>query len=664
VTVRLNVLGSPVRSQRIELADPVAHDVQRLDLFITEACNLACTYCFESHKPRKTPEIEQCERAIDWLMRASSPKVHVTLWGGEPLLFKPALRHMVAYARAAASSAKKSVTFSMPTNGTLLDEETLRWIDEEKIALFLSIDGDAIGQSTRPTHGGASSYDMAMEGLRLAAAHLPKPPPVRMTVTPENVEHMARSAAHRGAHVCVRSRRFLPPPLLALLCGLASGCSLIVPVLTFGDAEPDAGPDANVDGGPDASADGGTVPDSGPCASCSMEAPFCNPDGQCVPCLENDDCDDASPCTVDRCTLTFECMHEVDSRCVVEIAAGQYNTCVVRGDGEVLCWGANESGQIGDGTSGGARSTPTVVDLATPIEHIAVGRTHVCATVDDGEVVCWGANGAGQLGDGTTDARSRPVPVMSLVGATAVACGDSFSCAVRSDVVCWGINVNGQLGTGSTSASPTLIPGPIVVGSSEFVEIALGGRHACARTTSGSVGCWGYNGSTQLGSSGAESATPVAVPGTARVTQIVSGQATSCALLDSGAVRCWGDNLFGTLGNGEAGNASGPVAVRDLTDAVELAAGWAHVCARRESGSVVCWGYNSDGQLGDGSTTDSRIPLRVDGLTDAVDLAVGRLHTCARRATGDVVCWGANGAGQLGDGTDISRPIPTPVLGL
>ena len=140
-----------------------------------------------------------------------------------------------------------------------------------------------------------------------------------------------------------------------------------------------------------------------------------------------------------------------------------------------------------------------------------MGVAHSCAVLSDGTVRCWGANGGGTLGDGTTTDRLNPVAVLGISTATQVARGESQSCAVLSDgtVRCWGWNDYGQLGDGTKTDSST----PVVVsGISTATRVGLGMSHSCALLSDGTVQCWGSNAFGQLGDgTKTDSLTPVAV---------------------------------------------------------------------------------------------------------------------------------------------------------
>ena len=159
---------------------------------------------------------------------------------------------------------------------------------------------------------------------------------------------------------------------------------------------------------------------------------------------------------------------------VTAISTGGQHTCVVTSGGAVKCWGENRSGQVGDGTSSDSIFPSDVVGLSSGIARIAAGARHTCALTTGGNVKCWGANGAGQLGDGTTTQRLTPVDVIGITGATAIAVGVDHSCAIlgNGSARCWGYNVVGQVGDGSslyvTSPAPARRVDPAFVFETGF----------------------------------------------------------------------------------------------------------------------------------------------------------------------------------------------------
>jgi len=397
---------------------------------------------------------------------------------------------------------------------------------------------------------------------------------------------------------------------------------------------------------------------------------------------------------------------------VLQVSAGSYHTCALLSDGTVRCWGANWYAMLGDGTDADARLNPVQVlasgstqgsAVLTEVVAVAAGSYHTCALLSDATVRCWGANWSGQLGDGTDLERSNPVQVLAagsaqgvgvLSGVAAVSHGEDHSCALLTDatVRCWGDNASGQLGDGTRTAradsfevlatgSRPSDPPPVVL--SGLVAISAGADHTCALLADGTVRCWGENDAGQLGD-GSTTGRPSPVEVLSGVTQVSSGEHFTCALLDDGTLRCWGSDAWGRLGDGDNGGwvrpvpgmvlASGTVDADPvvLSGVTQVSAGARHACALLDVGTVRCWGSNDWGQLGDGSEflANNPVAVLVSGtaqapvvLSDVTQISSGFGHTCALLADTSVRCWGANfGPGQLGDGTTTYRSYPVEVL--
>jgi alpha-tubulin suppressor-like RCC1 family protein len=360
---------------------------------------------------------------------------------------------------------------------------------------------------------------------------------------------------------------------------------------------------------------------------------------------------------------------------VVAVAAGYEHTCVVTGAGGVRCWGANESGQLGNGTTTASDKPVDVTGLKSGVVAIAAGGQHTCALTGAGGVKCWGYNDGGQLGNGknTYTATSTPVGVRGLAsGVTAIAAGDAWVCALTSAgaVRCWGWNLYGQLGDGTSANTST----PVGVSglASGVSAISANLVYACALTTAGHVKCWG----STTDNNPTNSNVPVGVSGLGDgVTAITAGGLHACAITSGGGVKCWGYNAEGELGNGSRTNSQSPVEVSGLTrGATGLGQGSTHgiynvlmdtpTCALTSAGGVKCWGPNGDGQLGNGTTKDSSRPVEVSGLTSGIiAIAVGGAHTCAITKERRLKCWGSNSNGQLGNGSLTNAPTPVDVAG-
>jgi alpha-tubulin suppressor-like RCC1 family protein len=286
-----------------------------------------------------------------------------------------------------------------------------------------------------------------------------------------------------------------------------------------------------------------------------------------------------------------------------------------------------------------------------------------------------------------------------LHGVKQIAAGMDHACAILEDtsVACWGDADYGQLGNPYHSG-PVTVPVPVYIAGAwkqqltGVIAVTAGFHFTCALQRTGSVFCWGTNGSGELGIGASDSfwhfgATKVQIP---EPVAAISAQAYSehaCALMSDSqhTVRCWGANFYGQLGSGSSDSAS-PVEVQvtqmdgsqtALIGVTQISIGNYHSCAILANTSAACWGNNSYGQLGDGTHNSRSSPKLVviselDGsktlLTDISQIAGGGIHTCAVLAsTMSAACWGDNSRGQLGvPAITFSTPSPTgiPSLGV
>lgn len=304
---------------------------------------------------------------------------------------------------------------------------------------------------------------------------------------------------------------------------------------------------------PDTGYDAGPPRDGGACAPCDEPTPICDEAARmCVECLDHAGCDDGDVCTTDRCDVAGRCEHVLDSACVVGLTAGMGNTCAWFGSGFASCWGENTEGQLGIGTRGlGAGSAvPTGVMSLSEVVGMSSGLWHTCAVRRDGSVACWGDNERGQLGDGTTTDRSLPITVTGSLDADAIATGFRHTCARTREgrVSCWGINTTGQLGDGSTTDRSEAAD---VIDLEDAVEISAGAGFTCARRAAGTIVCWGQNDDGQLGDgTTTNSVRPIPTLDIADAEQLSAGVFHACAVYGGGQVACWGENADGQLGDG------------------------------------------------------------------------------------------------------------------
>lgn len=338
------------------------------------------------------------------------------------------------------------------------------------------------------------------------------------------------------------------------------------------------------------------------------------------------------------------------------------------------------------------RSFEVTAGAAPLVSEVSAGGEHTCVRFDDGGIRCFGDQEFGQLGTGDPEsvgdeACELPDQATKLALPTGVTtvqdldAGGYHTCVVAGApgaVYCFGANQHGQLGVGTTmnAGRATSDLGDALVAvdlaGDEAAQVSVGAWHSCARTTTGTVKCWGRNhvgqlgqdSTDSLGDDGGETAGLVAVNvGGATVASVVSGNNHTCILSDTGAVRCWGGGSRGRLGQGSTdnlGDAAGEMAALvdvDLgaTVVTQLAAGDFHTCALSDTNTLYCWGDNSFGQLGYGDTTirgdePGEMGASLPAVASGVDeVAAGDTFTCARFTNDTVRCWGrAQSTGVLG----------------
>ncbi len=368
-----------------------------------------------------------------------------------------------------------------------------------------------------------------------------------------------------------------------------------------------------------------------------------------------------------------------------KVATGNAQSCGILANGSLMCWGGGDQwGAQGNGLASNSNlQSPSWVDLGAGLtaESVAFGQHYGCAVLSDGSLKCWGKNDDGQIGDGTSADKHSPVAVSLGAGRTAdaVAMGNAHTCALldNGSVQCWGDDTWGDLGNGA-GVTDRLSPSEYVDFGAGRTAVALdvGTDHSCAVLDNGSLMCWGRDHKGQLGNGGTTTAdqhSPVFVDlGTGRTAIAVStGHIHTCAILDNGSLKCWGSDDDGRLGNGAVtGDQPSPVLV-DLgtgRTAVAVVAAMYNTCAILDDGSVKCWGGDSYGQLGNGAsiTANQPSPVSVNLGTGfgAVAINMFSLHTCAILADTSMKCWGVDATGTLGNGAGTTTQHgPTIVVG-
>ena len=293
---------------------------------------------------------------------------------------------------------------------------------------------------------------------------------------------------------------------------------------------------------------------------------------------------------------------------------------------------------------------PTAAPLAiAPEDHIVEIR-------QDQAIWAWGANDTSQVGDGTTIDRAAPVLVPAPPAVRAVAAsGDlSFALDLGGAVWRWGM---WNVGQGNVLAAPT----PIDDLASGIIGIAAGDNHLVALDFEGEVWTMGANAAGQLGDGTLidHGKTPQHVKGVPPVVAVAAGGTISLALDEDGAVWAWGAQNLAGIGDGSL-----PVAVAGLPKIIAISAGTEHALALGEDGTLWAWGRNTNGQLGSGAPEDSDVPVPVSGLAGVASISAGANHSLAILTDGVVWAWGANDSGQLGDGTSAGSGVPVQVRDL
>ncbi len=369
---------------------------------------------------------------------------------------------------------------------------------------------------------------------------------------------------------------------------------------------------------------------------------------------------------------------------VKQVAAGFDHSCVILYDNSVNCWGSNYVGQLGQGNTteyGGSPSAP--ISSEPPVNlgsgrtalQISAGYSHTCALLDTHQVLCWGAGGGGDLGQGDQrdigdDETPASVPPVDLGGhtATAISAGAGHTCAIldNGNVKCWGGGQHGQLGYANTATEPNVIDlnsvGTVDIGNRTAVAIDAAADHTCIIANDGGVMCWGGNTAGKLGYGYNETQnqnigddeTPASVGevdlGGHTAIQITGGDNHTCALLENHTVDCWGTPYRGISGDPSGlqhFSPSGPIDFGNHT-VLQIEAAADHTCAVLDDQSVRCWGFGDDGRLGYGNTNDigdnetpgSAGPVNLGAGRTASQVSAGRWHSCALLDIGDVRCWG------------------------
>lgn len=376
------------------------------------------------------------------------------------------------------------------------------------------------------------------------------------------------------------------------------------------------------------------------------------------------------------------------------IALGSRHSCGLTPEGKAYCWGKNESGRLGDGTTTN-RSSPVAVAGDLTFEVLEAGGAHTCGITSDDATYCWGWNDQGRLGDGTTADRTVPARVAGDPKFVTLSLGAGYSCGLTAagDTYCWGSNRWGQFGDDKVvvggacalrePAHPLDVvprpyctsPVPAALGLTPST-LGSGGGHTCGLALDGRVYCWGLNAWGQVGdSTTTDRFTPVPVASDLRYDDLSAGGSYACALGAEGALDCWGPLPTQYMNGGSPAPGEsifGPTIPQPVAPELRfqsVAVGADVACGITDDGAAHCWGDHLHGALGDGTMRDRNnpndrprmAPQAVLGGHKFRIVAAAAYRACGLTAEGVAYCWGLNDFGQLGDGTTRDRSEPVVV---
>lgn len=308
--------------------------------------------------------------------------------------------------------------------------------------------------------------------------------------------------------------------------------------------------------------------------------------------------------------------------------------CAISEQGALSCWGRNDFGTLGDGTTT-YRATPVPIGATFgTIADVALGTSHGCLLTTAGTAYCWGTSGT--VGDGTLESRGTPTAVAGGHVFSAIEAGNTATCALTSDgtAYCWGYR--GSAEHSSITRQPALVSATL-----RFTDLAVGNNDICGATGAGTTYCWSIWGLAPLSS---PSEQPVPIIGSEGLVSVTAGERHTCGLTADGAAFCWGLNGRGEVGDGTTTDRDAATAVAGGHRFLALDAGRTHTCGTTESGATYCWGRNDGGQLGNNELTNgpTSAPVRVVDPLDVgfVRVSAGFGQTCAATAADVVYCWG------------------------
>ncbi len=371
--------------------------------------------------------------------------------------------------------------------------------------------------------------------------------------------------------------------------------------------------------------------------------------------------------------IDAEAVATVSTSTWTSVALGDGHTCGIKSDSTLWCWGKNTNGQVGDGTTVD-KNTPTEVSGGGAWTSVAVSPYYsVCGIKSDSSLWCWGKNNFGQLGDGTTADKNVPTVVTGTWKSISIT--GEHSCGIKSDntLWCWGNNQYGRLGDGTATNRSS--PVNISVGLT-WEKVYAAGYNTCGIRSGGTLVCWGDGPYSENGNNVyADQYSPVGVNGGGTWKDVSLTGGHVCAIKSDDTVWCWGDDGYGQVGN-NAALAGQPIPTAISTGGawsqIQTFWGWwtslsgsnaegSHSCALKSDGTIWCWGRNNYGQLGNNTTSNKAIPTTLNGGGTWSKMSTMSTHACGIKSDSTLWCWGKNAAGEVGDATTVTKTVPTAI---
>ena len=346
---------------------------------------------------------------------------------------------------------------------------------------------------------------------------------------------------------------------------------------------------------------------------------------------------------------------------VKQVSVGYKHVCAINSEDKLYCWGWNAQGQLGDGTTTDGMTPKFVGDYGllggAGVKSVSAGSNHTCAINNDNKLYCWGWNGQGELGNGTTTQNSRPSLVngtglLDGLGVKSVSAGSMHTCAINNDnkLYCWGYNYYGQLGNGTKtdSLTPILVNGNGLLGNLKILSVSAY-HNTCAINSANQLYCWGWGGGDKADT------IPVLVNDDGLLGGYgVIGIAGSCAINSDSKLYCReGDDESGDFSLFNNDGLLGGYGVNNVSGN----------CAVNSENELYCWGNNEYGRLGDGTIVDSATPIPVnsDGLLGGKgvkSVSSNSNFTCAISNENKLFCWGNIESWNPAIPDKIKTPMP------